>query len=59
MSSSNSEEQYASETDGVISFKNEDVDRRDWTEYADPILEGDIDSEPDVEASDDDEDYIW
>ncbi|KAL3336213.1 hypothetical protein AABB24_032115 [Solanum stoloniferum] len=57
-SSSTSEEQYGSETVGVISFKNEDVDREDWTDYADPILEGDISDESDVEASDYDED-IW
>ncbi|KAK4720093.1 hypothetical protein R3W88_018431 [Solanum pinnatisectum] len=57
-SSSTSEEQYGSETVGVISFKNEDVDREDWTDYADPILEGDIYDESDVEASDDDDD-IW
>uniref|UniRef100_M1CZF4 Transcription factor Iwr1 domain-containing protein n=2 Tax=Solanum tuberosum TaxID=4113 RepID=M1CZF4_SOLTU len=57
-SSSTSEEQYGSETVGVISFTNEDVGREDWTDYADPILEGDIYGESDVEASDDDED-IW
>ncbi|KAK6788250.1 hypothetical protein RDI58_016775 [Solanum bulbocastanum] len=57
-SSSTSEEQYGSDIVGVISFKNEDVDREDWTDYADPILEGDIYDESDVEASDDDED-IW
>lgn len=57
-SSSTSEEQFGSETVGVISFKTEDVDREDWTDYADPILEDDMYGESDVEASDDDED-IW
>ncbi|XP_049411372.1 RNA-directed DNA methylation 4 isoform X1 [Solanum stenotomum] len=57
-SSSTSEEQYGSETVGVISFTNEDVGREDWTDYADPTLEGDIYGESDVEDSDDDED-IW
>ncbi|XP_055831214.1 RNA-directed DNA methylation 4 isoform X3 [Solanum dulcamara] len=58
VSSSISEEQYETETVGVISFKNEDVDREDWTDYADPILEGDKSGESDVEVSDDEE-GIW
>ncbi|CAN4098681.1 unnamed protein product [Withania somnifera] len=57
VSSTTSQEQYGSETVGVISCKNEDVGCEDWPDYADPILEGDLYSESDVEAYDDDD--IW
>ncbi|KAK4355954.1 hypothetical protein RND71_024925 [Anisodus tanguticus] len=50
VSSSTSQEQYGSETVGVISFRNEDVRREAWSDYADPTLEGDIYGESDGEA---------
>ncbi|MCD7460483.1 hypothetical protein HAX54_043631 [Datura stramonium] len=54
--SSTSQEQYGSESVGVISFKNEDVDREDWSDYADPSLEGDIFGESD---DDDVDEEMW
>ncbi|XP_059300687.1 RNA-directed DNA methylation 4 isoform X4 [Lycium ferocissimum] len=54
--SSTSQEQYGSETVDVISFQNEDVRREDWSDYADPILDGGIDGESDGEAFGDDYD---
>ncbi|KAK4376128.1 hypothetical protein RND71_006805 [Anisodus tanguticus] len=59
VSSSTSQEQYGSETVGVISFRNEDVRCKDWSDYADPTLEGDIYDESDGEAYDDDDEDMW
>ncbi|KAJ8543574.1 hypothetical protein K7X08_006097 [Anisodus acutangulus] len=59
VSSSTSQEQYGSETVGVISFRNEDVRREAWSDYADPTLEGDIYGESDGEAYDDDDEDMW
>ncbi|XP_009621891.1 RNA-directed DNA methylation 4-like isoform X3 [Nicotiana tabacum] len=53
--SSTSQDQYGSETVGVISFQNEDVGREDWSDYADPLVDGESDSE----AYDDDDEDIW
>ncbi|XP_009768480.1 RNA-directed DNA methylation 4 isoform X2 [Nicotiana tabacum] len=53
--SSTSQDQYGSETVGVISFQNEDVGREDWSDYADPLVDGESDGE---DYNDDDED-IW
>ncbi|KAM3307213.1 RNA-directed DNA methylation 4 isoform X2 [Capsicum chacoense] len=51
VSSSNSEEQYGSDTVGVITFKNMSMGREDWPDYAEDMY-----GELDVEASDDDDD---
>ncbi|KAJ8559447.1 hypothetical protein K7X08_003505 [Anisodus acutangulus] len=59
VSSSTPQEQYGSETVGVISFRNEDVRHEEWSDYADPTLEGDIYSESDGEAYDDDDEDMW